>query len=227
MSFRWDDDVALGGSRAGLAALARDGLPEAEAISGWFAARPELFANEREDETDFAAVTLQCFAALGCDLDDDGLRTYLQAQHDRWETVYSVPPAAHTLLEELRARGLKLAIVSNTALPRWLLQPVFERQGLADRVDAIVLSSDTGKRKPHPAIFERALAELGVAPRRALFVGDRVFNDVRGAAAVGMTSVQALWFSVDEDGDGPAPDHRAHAMLDVLEIAAGLRGRET
>ena len=49
-------------------------------------------------------------------------------------------------------------------------------------------------RKPHPAIFERALDALAVEPERTLFVGDRLYEDVRGAAEVGMTTVQALWF---------------------------------
>ena len=89
-------------------------------------------------------------------------------------------------------------------------------------VDAVVLSGEVGARKPEPAIFEAALAALGVDAAAALFVGDRLVDDVAGAAAVGMTTVQALWFRVD---DGPAtvePDFLAFTPVDVLAAAREL-----
>jgi len=77
-------------------------------------------------------------------------------------------------------------------------------------------------RKPHPAIFERALAALEVEPENTLFVGDRLFEDVRGAAELGMTTVQALWYRADDHPDGAEPDHQAFTQLDVLNIARRL-----
>jgi putative hydrolase of the HAD superfamily len=94
--------------------------------------------------------------------------------------------------------------------------------GLAERLDFSVFSSEVGTRKPHPAIFERALEALGVEPERALFVGDRLYEDVRGASEVGMTTVQALWFRADEHPDGREPDHQAFTQMDVLNIATRL-----
>jgi putative hydrolase of the HAD superfamily len=94
--------------------------------------------------------------------------------------------------------------------------------GLAQRLDFSVFSSEVGLRKPHPAIFERALDALDVEPEQALFVGDRLFEDIRGAAELGMTTVQALWFRADEHPDGAEPDHQAFTQLDVLNIARRL-----
>jgi putative hydrolase of the HAD superfamily len=221
MRYEWNDEVALAGNRAGIAALAaRDGLPPAEAIHAYFKEREaQLFDDAREDEIDFVELNRACFSELGCELEDDDVRLYVQATYDVWEQTFTVPPAAHALLDALRKRGLKLALVSNTAQREWLLRPVFERQGLAERVDAIVLSSEVGKRKPHPVIFQRALEELGVRGEECLFVGDRLYNDVRGASELGMATVQALWFRADEHANGAEPDHRAFTMLDVLNIA--------
>jgi putative hydrolase of the HAD superfamily len=91
-------------------------------------------------------------------------------------------------------------------------------------VDAIVLSSDVGKRKPHPAMFERALAELDAGPDEALFVGDRLDADVLGASRVGMRTVQALWFRADDVHVDVEPDFQAFTQMDVLNVVDRLIG---
>ena len=60
----------------------------------------------------------------------------------------------HALLDSLRDRGLATGLVSNAFDPGWLLHGDLARMGLAERLDAAVFSSEIGKRKPHPAIFE-------------------------------------------------------------------------
>jgi putative hydrolase of the HAD superfamily len=99
---------------------------------------------------------------------------------------------------------------------------VLERQGLVERVDAVVLSSAVGKRKPHPAIFERALDEVGVEPNEAVFVGDRLDTDVLGASRAGMTTVQALWFRADDLRVNVEPDFQAFTQMDVLNVVDRL-----
>jgi putative hydrolase of the HAD superfamily len=108
--------------------------------------------------------------------------------------------------------------------PRWLLLRDLDQQGLAERLDSVVFSSDVGIRKPRPEIFRRALGELRVSPERALFVGDRLVADVRGAHDVGMRTVQAMWYRAEEDVDGVEPDFRAFTQFDVLNIVRRLAG---
>ena len=217
------EDFARARSRAGLAALEGKAVPEPEAIGRWFGEHvSQAFKRESEDEVDYLAVLAECFSDLGCRLSDDDVRLY--AREALWETEMTVESDALELLETLRARSLELAIVSNTALPEWLLAPVFERQGLAERVDAIVLSSEVGKRKPHRAIFEHALKRIGVPAGEALFVGDRRYQDVLGASRLGMRTVLARWFRADADPDGAEPDFAADRLSDVLVFADRLRG---
>ena len=144
--------------------------------------------------------------------------------HAAWEPARVLGSTTHALLEGLRDRGLKLGLVSNAFDPGWLLHRDLEQMGLADRLDFAVFSSEVGVRKPDPRIFRRALAALGVEPESALFVGDRLYEDVRGAGELGMTTVQALWFRVDEYPDGGTPDHQAFTQLDVLNIVRRLLG---
>lgn len=82
-------------------------------------------------------------------------------------------------VRELRSRGVLTAVVSNADGP--------PRPGLED-LGPVVLSGDTGLRKPDPAVFLLAARRLGVAPARCVVVDDLAVN-VRGAVAAGMTGV--------------------------------------
>ncbi len=113
------------------------------------------------------------------------------AQAAAWE----VAPGTRGMLADLRRRGLRLAVISN-----WdqRLPLLLERLELADHFDTFAISAIVGAEKPHPRIFETALAALGVAAERALHVGDSRRDDVEGAQGVGM---QALLLSPAGDGD--------------------------
>jgi FMN phosphatase YigB (HAD superfamily) len=80
-------------------------------------------------------------------------------------------------------------------------------------------------RKPHPAIFQRALDALSVAAEDTLFVGDSLASDLGGAKALGMHTCQALWFRADDDPAGPEPDFQAFTQMDVLTAVNRLRER--
>ena len=74
--------------------------------------------------------------------------------------------------------------------------------GIADLVDAIVFSSETGRRKPAPDLYLAALEAIGTAPEETLFVGDRVREDYEGPRAVGMRAVVVTAHAEEEARDG-------------------------
>ena len=96
--------------------------------------------------------------------------------------VFRPADGAVEALGVLRARGLKLAVVSNwdCSLPERL-----ETLDLLSFFDTVVTSAEAGVPKPDPAPFRLALERLGTAPDRALHVGDEP-SDEQGAAAAGM-----------------------------------------
>ncbi len=98
-------------------------------------------------------------------------------------------PGVHELLRWLQHRPVKLGMISNTFVPGVTLDDHLRREGLLDFFPCRVYSCDTRYRKPRPRIFRTALAELDVQPHQAMFVGDTLDIDVKGANRVGMVSV--------------------------------------
>jgi len=130
------------------------------------------------------------------------------ARADSWELFPDTQPA----LTGLRARGLRLAIVSNFD---GRLVGICDGLGIAGCFDGIVMSGRVGCAKPDPKIFAIALDRLGVAAAEAVHVGDSDSEDVRGAEAAGLRGVLIARAS---PGGGP----RA-AIHDLRELYTHLR----
>jgi putative hydrolase of the HAD superfamily len=128
------------------------------------------------------------------------------ARADSWEMYPDVIP----VLSGLRARNLRLAIVSNfdSRLTR-----ICEGLGIARFFDALVMSSQVGCAKPDPEIFAIALERIGVSPAEALHVGDSEALDVEGAEAAGL---QALL--IDRAADTSDPEHRIADLRELLGL---------
>jgi putative hydrolase of the HAD superfamily len=122
-------------------------------------------------------------------------------------------------LRALAATGVPLAIVSNsdgTLEERLLAEEVCQVGSGAGVSMVVVIDSDAvGVAKPDPAIFHLALSACGVAPERALHVGDIVGADVNGALAAGVRPVHL-------DPFGFCPDDSHPHAPDLSTIAAAL-----
>lgn len=135
-----------------------------------------------------------------------------------------VPNAAlREILVHVRERGVRLAAVSNTWTPAALLEGYFGAIGISRFFDAFVFSSALGIRKPHPAIYEQALAALEVEPNCVLFIGDRLREDVEGPTRLGMRAVLTHEFRQEEPGEARVLASLAEVpgLLDALNSASG------
>jgi HAD superfamily hydrolase (TIGR01509 family) len=224
--FAYDEALLEAGWEAGLDALGRDELPGHDETASRFRERymPLLFVPGALEEVEYPGMVRELLESFGVEVSDDELDRFLAAEHAAWEPARLVGAHTHALLDSLRERGLATGLVANAFDPGWLLHEDLARMGLAERLDAAVFSSEVGKRKPHPAIFEEALGRLGVPPGDALFVGDRRLEDVQGAKELGITTVQALWFRADDDELGVDPDFQAFTPMDVLNVVRRLTG---
>lgn len=93
-----------------------------------------------------------------------------------------VDPAMLALVEDLRAAGLRVALLSNS----W--GNTYPRERIDALFDPVVISGEVGLRKPNPEIFTHTLDLLGLPPQRAVFVDDAEPN-VEGATRVGLRTV--------------------------------------
>src|SRR3954447_11554115 len=221
MEFVYSPELVAAGHRAGLAAIGQDERPElTERFREEY--EPLFWAPGTIEEIEYPQLVRRLLGDFDLEVDDEALGRFLEAEHRAWDPARVLGAHTHPLLEALRALGLKLGLVSNAFDPGWLLHRDLEQMGLTERLDFSVFSSEVGFRKPDPRIFERALEALGVAPENALFVGDRLYEDIRGAGELGMTTAQALWFRADAHPDGAEPDYQAFTQLDVLNVAGRL-----
>jgi putative hydrolase of the HAD superfamily len=220
MEWVWDDELLAAGHRAGLRAIGYDELDITKHFQEQY--EPLLWAPGMIEEVEYPGLVRRLLGDFGIEVRDDELERYLDAEHAAWAPARKLGATTHALLETLRRRGLKLGLVSNALDPPALLHRDLADAGVAQRVDFAVFSSEVGRRKPDPAIFLRALDALSVEPDAALFVGDRLYEDVRGASEVGMLTVQALWFRADEHPNGGEPDFMAFTQMDVYNIVRRL-----
>lgn len=159
------------------------------------------------------------FRRHGVDLDGielDTLRTTMCVPLDEISTPV---PGAFDALRWCKVRGMRVVLVSNT-LSRGDAEIVedWRRFGFGDTIDAVVSSHGAGWRKPHPAIFRRALELADVAPEEAFHVGDSLIADVWGAKRLG---IRAVWRRVEREQPdvGVLPDA---TIDDLAELPAAV-----
>jgi len=155
------------------------------------------------------------------DEDLDHARTVLLEEFARGDVWTREVPGARAALAAVAATGARIAIVSNAdgTVEAQLRADGICQVGPGDGVDVdVVLDSGVlGVGKPDPAIFRLALDAVGVAPERALHVGDTPAADVAGARAAGVHAVLVDPYDHHPDADVVRIRH----LADVV----GLLGR--
>jgi putative hydrolase of the HAD superfamily len=119
-------------------------------------------------------------------------------------------PEVAGVLDDLRARGLRLVVASNWDAS---LAHTLDQLGLLGRLDGVVVSAQAGAPKPDAPVFERALDLAGAAANQALHVGDSLEEDIAGAARAGIRAVL-----VNRD-NRPVPPH-VPAVSSLAELLA-------
>jgi putative hydrolase of the HAD superfamily len=145
--------------------------------------------HEARDEQALGELRSRCAQVLAAELppvvrgalaQDELVQLLLASLH------FSAQPDAERTLAALRARGMRVVVVSNWDCS---LPTVLRKIGLEGLLDGVVSSAAVGARKPERRIFEVALELAGVGAPEAVHVGDSIENDVRGALTAGIGAV--------------------------------------
>ncbi|MEI9942129.1 MAG: HAD family hydrolase [Pseudomonadota bacterium] len=127
--------------------------------------------------------------ALGLDVSQAVVEEAAQRHLDAWTPHIRHHADAVDTLRALRASGKKLALLSNTHWPEAYHEHFLQRDGLLELLDVRAYTSSMSHSKPHRQAFLHVLDRLGVAPERAVMVGDRPIDDVWGAQQLGMRGI--------------------------------------
>jgi putative hydrolase of the HAD superfamily len=202
-------------------------LPEARELAESLSRRvgrmvEESYRRRELEELDILSLYAEAFRALNLELPGSLVRELVELEHRTMASSLTVPAQNIQVLRDIRALGLKTGIVSNAHFLPELMWEDLRRLGIAQYVDSAVFSAEIGVRKPHPAIFRRVLDELDTEPVEAIFVGDRVQDDIGGAQRLGMRAVLTQEFRQEQPAGEIVPDHIIGALPELVPFVRSL-----
>jgi len=171
-------------------------------------------STDPETEIDIRQVFEKLLTDLGANKPAASLVTDLAWAFRRFTRSRLQPiPGANDLIQRLR-KDYRLGIISNAQ--KLFTDPELEELRLVDPFEAVILSSETGYKKPSTRMFEVGLQALEVAPDEAIFVGDSYQDDVVGAKQVGLRVLH--YCPSDTSQTGPVePDGRIKKISEVTK----------
>lgn len=107
------------------------------------------------------------------------------------DTFSAIPEETFRLLQELKARGIKIGLITNTFSDE---REMIRESRLYPLFDAALISYEQGIKKPDPAMYEKMIRELSVLPEECLYVGDGGSKELFAARDAGMQTLQCHWF---------------------------------
>jgi len=192
-----------------------------EVAEALHAAEEEVWRRSREEHR--SATVEEVFALAGVSPSEAALAAHLA----HWEPHTYTDPDVPELLSGLRSRGIRVGVLSNTLWSRAEHERIFARDGVLHLLDGAVYTSEIPWTKPHPEAFAAAARAVGVSdPRRCVFVGDRLFDDVHGAQRAGMRAVLVPHSAIPTAQRGHTegrPDAVVQRLSEVLGVVDAWR----
>ena len=202
-----------------LAAAALDADDAAHELLG--RAGDTIWGRSRDHHT--SATIADIFAEAGLVHEESLLEPYRAF----WEPHTFTDPDVLPLFSRLKVDGVKIGVLSNTVWPRDWHEDFFRRDGVLEMLDGAVYTSEIPWTKPAPEAFRAAMQAVGVDdPAACVFVGDRLFDDIWGAANVGMRTIHVPHSDIPPTQVGHSegePDAVAHRLGHVYDVVSAWR----
>jgi phosphoglycolate phosphatase len=151
---------------------------------------------------------------------EDALRQRLVNVYAQNLCVHTAPyPGIMAVLDELDQREIAWGVVTNKML--YLADPILEHLQLRQRCATLIGGDSAARNKPHPDPIQLALQQLGVAPDKAMYVGDHE-KDVLAGRAAGTRTVAVTWGYIvpGEDPYRWGADYTIEEAQQILALGA-------
>jgi phosphoglycolate phosphatase len=155
--------------------------------------------------------------SLGAEGDIEKLANEYQTKWDMWLRVDRYIPldGCKETLVELKNRGYKLGVASNRfGDPR----PFLKIDGILSLFDSIEYTAVPGYKKPSPYMLLKVADELGVNPRKCVYVGNYVRYDVEAASRGELTPILIIECNLEERAVAPADTIMIEHLPELLEL---------
>jgi len=143
-----------------------------------------------------------------------------------WEATLQKLPYLDDVLTELKNRGYKLGVITNTVTSREEhVRMALRRTGIEKYFDVIVTSVDVGFGKPDEKIFLTALKMVNVKPEEAVMVGNRISADIAGGNRIGMKTILYKWnqrYMNEITSPEEQPTHTINSLKELPKILSEL-----
>lgn len=159
-------------------------------------------------------------------LTHEELRECVWRTYEYNEGMAVLYPEALPLINQLRAAGLQVGLISNSIWPHWCHDVTLAKLGVRDLLYPRLYSADWEYKKPHASIFKQALDMLDVSPNAAVFVGDHLDPDVLGAQGAGMKAVLLEVPYRQENHPAIRPDERISRLAELPRALDRLFGSQ-
>ncbi len=129
-------------------------------------------------------------------------------------------PGARNALEEVRGKGYRLGLISNTGrTPGSTLRVLMDSMGILKQFDATTFSNEIQIRKPAEGAFKITLERLRTVPKAAVHIGDDPESDVMGAKRAGMKAIQLVPAGGRKTDDA---DRHAESLVGISDLIERL-----
>ena len=213
---RWHDIDFHAESLALAQAVVNSDHDDEEISTRLLAAGDAIWGRSRDHQQ--SATIADLFDQAGLEHDPELLHAY----YDFWAPHTATDPEVRPAWETLRAEGMKVGVLSNTVWPREWHRGFFARDGVLDLLDGDVYTSEIPWTKPSPRAFAAAMAAVGVTdPRRCVYVGDRLFDDIWGARNAGLRTIHLPHSSIPASQVGHTegePDAVIDSLAEIPDV---------
>lgn len=143
---------------------------------------------DEEKEITLEKILSDVLKSLGIKPFEERVKKILEVYEDFLINAgFKTTPNLKEFLKLAKSKDKKIIIISNTPGGK-VEREILKRNNVYDFFDAFYFSSEIGVRKPHPAIFEKAIIDMGVKKEEFVHIGDRPELDVVGAKRAGVIS---------------------------------------